>query len=409
MTTIEIHTDGACAGNQKDENIGGWGTILLYGDHRKELWGGELNTTNNRMELTALIQGFSALKKSPLTVNVFSDSAYLVDCFNKGWYEKWQRNGWMTAARKPVENQDLWVRLIGQVQKHQVSFYRIKGHLNLDAAPPVLRKAHADFQAVNGPWDWETFLRIAGENKRADELANCFIKAHRQNQKQEEGEDPMPSLTPPTRPALLFDLDGTLWDAAPQVAKAWNKTLEKHPDLDLRFTTAMVRQSMGKQLEEIAAIWLPQMDPKERLALFDQAAREEIDYVRQHPGKLFPALRKTLKELQSRYDLYIVSNSQEGYIESFLAGTKLGPFFLDYECAGRTGRPKGDNILLVMERNQLDRCLYIGDTQKDYEATLQAGIPFVHAAYGFGTIQETVPAIAAFADLVDFARVFFGS
>ena len=103
MTILRMYTDGGCKGNQSDENVGGWGTILEFGEHKKELCGGEVNTTNNRMELTAVIEGFKALKKDGQTIEVFSDSAYVSNCFREKWYESWEQNKWRNAAKKSVE------------------------------------------------------------------------------------------------------------------------------------------------------------------------------------------------------------------------------------------------------------------------------------------------------------------
>ena len=124
MKQVEIFTDGACSGNP---GPGGWGAVLRYGSAEKELSGGAADTTNNRMELFAAIQGLSALKES-CVVNLYSDSSYLVNAFEKHWIEKWQRNGWKTSTKSPVENQDLWKLLLIHVRKHQVRFIKVKGH-----------------------------------------------------------------------------------------------------------------------------------------------------------------------------------------------------------------------------------------------------------------------------------------
>ena len=109
---LRIYTDGGCSGNQKEENLGGWGAVLEFGPGggaaTKELYGSLPNTTNNRMEMTALLEAFRAIKKDGQTIQVFSDSSYLMDCFRKKWYVNWQKNGWKTAQKKPVENRDLW-------------------------------------------------------------------------------------------------------------------------------------------------------------------------------------------------------------------------------------------------------------------------------------------------------------
>lgn len=124
MKEIDIYTDGACSGNP---GPGGWGVVLIYQENKKELSGYQPETTNNRMELFAAIQGLSALKES-CVVNLYSDSSYLVNAFEKQWIEKWQRNGWKTSTKSPVENQDLWKLLLIHVRKHQVRFIKVKGH-----------------------------------------------------------------------------------------------------------------------------------------------------------------------------------------------------------------------------------------------------------------------------------------
>lgn len=121
---VEIYTDGACSGNP---GPGGWGVVLLYDRHRKELSGGEKHTTNQRMEMTAAIEGLKALKY-PCRVRLYSDSAYLVNAFNQKWIERWAKNGWQTAKKTPVENRDLWEELCALTRMHQVSWVKVAGH-----------------------------------------------------------------------------------------------------------------------------------------------------------------------------------------------------------------------------------------------------------------------------------------
>ena len=124
-------------------------------------------------------------------------------------------------------------------------------------------------------------------------------------------------------------------------------------------------------------------------------------------GKLFDNLEKTLQILSQKYDLYIVSNCQAGYIEAFFAYHKLGHYFKDYENSGRTGKPKGENIKLLMEKNHIEKAFYIGDTQGDYNATKIAKIPFLYAKYGFGTVDTEVPYIERIEDLPEKADSLF--
>ena len=122
--TVHLYTDGACSGNP---GPGGWGAVLIYGEARKELSGGERDTTNNRMELTAAIRGLQALRE-PCRVILTSDSRYLVDAVTKGWLSSWQRRGWKKAGNDPVLNVDLWQLLLPLLEQHQVEFVWVKGH-----------------------------------------------------------------------------------------------------------------------------------------------------------------------------------------------------------------------------------------------------------------------------------------
>ena len=180
MAILRIYTDGACSGNQEKENFGGWGAILEYGEHQKELFGGQANTTNNRMELTAVIEALKAVKGTGRTIEVFSDSAYVSNCFREKWYESWEKNRWRNAAKKPVENRELWEELLSLVRLHNVSFYRVKGHVNLESKSTDFDKLYASFAEWNGSrFSFEDFEYITRMNNRADELANEGIKKAR--------------------------------------------------------------------------------------------------------------------------------------------------------------------------------------------------------------------------------------
>ena len=124
MKNVTIYTDGACSGNP---GIGGWGAILIYNGHERELSGYNKDTTNNRMEMFAVIQGLSALKE-PCEVQVYSDSAYVCNAFSEGWVKQWESNNWRTASKSPVKNEDLWKRLLLLMAKHKVEYVKVKGH-----------------------------------------------------------------------------------------------------------------------------------------------------------------------------------------------------------------------------------------------------------------------------------------
>jgi ribonuclease HI len=119
-----IYTDGACSGNP---GAGGWGVVMLYGGVKKEMSGYAPDTTNNRMELTAVIRGLSAVKK-PVKITLYTDSKYITDAINKNWVLNWQRNGWKNASKSPVKNQDLWQELLALIAKHRPIFVWVKGH-----------------------------------------------------------------------------------------------------------------------------------------------------------------------------------------------------------------------------------------------------------------------------------------
>lgn len=125
MKDITIYTDGACSGNP---GPGGWGAVLLFNDQKKEIKGGEAETTNQRMEMQAVIEALNALKVTDWDVTVYSDSAYVVNAFQQKWLEKWQKNGWQNSKKEPVANQDLWQKLLLLMSKNRVKLLKVKGH-----------------------------------------------------------------------------------------------------------------------------------------------------------------------------------------------------------------------------------------------------------------------------------------
>ena len=124
MEEVIIYTDGACSGNP---GPGGWGSILMYKDNKKEISGGKIDTTNNVMELTAVIEGLKLLK-FPCKVKLYSDSAYVVNAFNEKWIYGWLKNGWRNSSKEPVKNKELWQELYDLTKVHEVEFIKVKGH-----------------------------------------------------------------------------------------------------------------------------------------------------------------------------------------------------------------------------------------------------------------------------------------
>ena len=184
--------------------------------------------------------------------------------------------------------------------------------------------------------------------------------------------------------AIIFDLDGTLWDSTGCASDIWNRVLEKHNEISFRMTKEKATQLMGKTMEDIGKILFPMFGEAKRNAVVDEFGKEEVKYLAGNGAVLYEGLEEVLAELHGSYKLYIVSNCQDGYVPAFLHAHKLEEYFQDIEMSGRTGLDKGSNIKMIMERNNIKFAVYIGDTEGDEKAARFAGIPFIYAEYGFG-------------------------
>lgn len=207
---------------------------------------------------------------------------------------------------------------------------------------------------------------------------------------------------------IIFDLDGTLWDSSEQVAVSWSEALARRPETDRQVTGEDMRGFMGKTMEVIAELMLPELEPSLRIEIMHECESVEQGYLEKHGGVLFPDLEKELERLGGLCKLFIVSNCQSGYIETFFGYHKLEKYFADFECPGGTGLAKADNIRIIMERNGIDNAVYVGDTQGDLDASDAAGVPFIHAAYGFGSVNREVPAANSFSEVYDTAKAVLG-
>jgi phosphoglycolate phosphatase len=188
--------------------------------------------------------------------------------------------------------------------------------------------------------------------------------------------------------SLIFDLDGTLWDATATVARAWNEA-RKQVDFDIQeITQKDIRSVAGMQHDLIYDKFFPHLTDGQKKELMEISGREEMQHLKKDGGNLFTGMKEALEYLHENYKLFIVSNCQDGYIEAFYEFHHLSHLFEDYECSGRTGNPKGENLTDIIKRNDLQNPVYVGDTKGDYEASLIAGIPFVYAAYGFGKTPD---------------------
>ena len=204
--------------------------------------------------------------------------------------------------------------------------------------------------------------------------------------------------------AILFDLDGTLWDSTDGILKSWNDVLSKHTELKRGLLTLEELSGyLGLPMTEIANRMLPECNEEQRQILLDECTAAENEYLSIHGGILYPNLEKVLGELKENYLLFVVSNCQSGYIEAFIKAHKLEQYFDDIECWGNNLLPKGENNKLIIKRNNVEKAIYVGDTAGDEQSARVADIPFVFAEYGFGTAvcpDYTVKSFDKLPDLV---------
>ena len=200
--------------------------------------------------------------------------------------------------------------------------------------------------------------------------------------------------------AILFDLDGTLWDSVDEILFAWNRVILSHPGVREPISRAEQESCMGMQMDDLADRIFPGHPPALRHELMQECMQAENRYLWEHGGRLYPELEAVLERLHTSYRLFIVSNCQSGYIEAFLHAHSLAPFFSGYLCFGDTGLSKCENITRIVRDNRLRHPIYVGDTQLDRDAARSASIPFVYAAYGFGTVSDHDGVIATVSDLL---------
>lgn len=198
---------------------------------------------------------------------------------------------------------------------------------------------------------------------------------------------------------IIFDMDGTLWDSAASVAGCWTEVLKNKYGGVRSVTEEDLQSVMGLTMDKLAAALFPDEEEVIRMQMLEDCCNAENAYLEKHGAVLYDGLEEVLVLLQKDYHLYIVSNCQSGYIEAFLTYYGFGHYFEDIECYGNNQLKKGDNIRNVVKRNHLDEAVYVGDIQGDYDASLEAGVAFIHAAYGFGTIQQDVERIESLREL----------
>ena len=201
--------------------------------------------------------------------------------------------------------------------------------------------------------------------------------------------------------SLIFDIDGTLWDSRALVAEGYNIQLRKEGLEHLCVDAETLKTLFGKVMTDIADSIFATIPVPERYALMDRCMETENNYLFENPCHIgYPGVKETLEKLAQNHRLFIVSNSQCGYPELCIDKLGLGAYIQGHLCFGDTGTTKGQTIRTLMEKYGIESAAYIGDTQGDYEATVEAGIPFIFAAYGFGTPADWVAKIDKIEDLL---------
>ncbi len=273
---------------------------------------------------------------------------------------------------------------------YQKDFYRAFGEFDNQSIADSMRSENAlvrMFALLDRRTGRRTLEKLRVEMQQAPQWLQMiyFIRLEAENM-------PLPHERKPMKKAILFDLDGTLWDSSEQVTHAWNKTIREKTDRSEQFTVDDMHNFMGRTIEAIAALMFPDLPEKARIAILELCSEDEIVYLNNsEPGDfpvLYPDEHDIICGLAKEYTLGIVSNCQEGYIETYLKQIPFADAYADIECAGKTGLSKGENIRLVMERQGITDCIYVGDTQGDADAAKQAGVKFIHAAYGFGRVDS---------------------
>lgn len=208
---------------------------------------------------------------------------------------------------------------------------------------------------------------------------------------------------------IIFDVDGTLWDACAVIAESWNDYLRKYaPDVDVVLTEEDMRGVMGMTMKDIVDTLFPMISEQRRAEISVDLFPHEVDYMKEKGGVIYPDTVEIMRELAKEYNIYICSNCQLGYIEDFINNAKVNDIVEDFVCYGDTEKTKDYNIRLVVERNQLEKAVYVGDTQGDYDSTTKAGLPFIYAAYGLGKVKEEVPSINCMKELPEAVKEILG-
>lgn len=203
--------------------------------------------------------------------------------------------------------------------------------------------------------------------------------------------------------SIIFDLDGTLWTTIDSCVKVLAEVKKKYSDILYDITPETVEGAMGLPFEENVKRYYGYLEKEKGVKYAKEAFENNAKNLFENGGTLYPNAEATIKKLAESFKLYIVSNCMEDYMQAFLRSSGLKDYFCDYESHGKTGLSKGENIKLVMQRNNLKNSIYVGDTIGDKTAADFAGIPFAYASYGFGEVEEYDYKLHNIADLIEIA------
>lgn len=201
---------------------------------------------------------------------------------------------------------------------------------------------------------------------------------------------------------IILDIDGTLWNTTGVVSGAWNKAIEDLGYPAPKTEPELLKKEFGKPMNVIADDLWPNLSQEQKNILMEKCCQREQEAIEENQSDItYPAVRETIKKLSDRFDLYIVSNCQSGYIELTMRKNSIENFIRDHECYGDTKKGKADNLRSLVERNSIKAPVYIGDTQGDADACREAGVKFIFASYGFGSVQDCAARIDRFDQLLD--------
>lgn len=200
--------------------------------------------------------------------------------------------------------------------------------------------------------------------------------------------------------AIIFDLDGTLWDTSDTVVRIWNEVLSVKCT-KLHMTKEIMESLMGKNKAQFMDDFFVGVEKSDAETLISEIFAHEQEYLIEHGANMYDGVIETLNELKNDYAIAIVSNCQSGYLNAFLTHYKLKDTLTDFECAGSSPLSKGENIKLVVQRNGFEKAIYVGDTKSDETAAREAQLPFVYASYGFGDVDSYDAIINSFIEIKD--------